>query len=467
MLTFATDFPLASSTTADSFLGAVRTWLLGSPHTVFTNQDTAGFGERQEWSAQKGEEKIEVVKVATGTSTSAAIQHTKQEGGLEWVSRVVFSNLERRPWIGIRTSCESQHPSARLPLGKKPFFVRTLLDNLGGGADGDISVSAEPYRLANSEVPLALRCILGSAGSRLPIVYVSANFGGGHSVRPNVLADALSGMAHVLVEPNRQFSTRLMMEAESENVYGGAVGIYWPDGGGRQSFFPGRQYPSAKELQTAIFEEVRTALINRRPLARTTWPNVQEALSRAKLDELRASGSTAVQEYIENFDAESTARKQELADAEREIERLRSEVRRFQARAPMQAGLTLKTIPEQDLYAGEILAIVRDALQDATTRVVADSRRQHVLKALLDANPASDKAAEMRETLKTVLRDYQSMTAKVKSALQELGFQVDQSGKHIKTVFQGDDRYTFTMASTGSDHRGGLNNASDISRLLF
>ena len=201
-----------------------------------------------------------------------------------------------------------------------------------------------------------------------------------------------------------------MMEAESENVYGGAVGIYWPDGGGRQSFFPGRQYPSAKELQTAIVEEVRTALINRRPLARTTWPSVQEALSSAKLDELRASGSTAVQEYIDNFDAESTARKQELADAEREIERLRSEVRKFQARAPMQAGLTLKTIPEQDLYAGEILAIVRDALQDATTRVVADSRRQHVLNALLDANPASDKAAEMRETLKTVLRDYQSMT---------------------------------------------------------
>ncbi len=59
------------------------------------------------------------------------------------------------------------------------------------------------------------------------------------------------------------------------------------------------------------------------------------------------------------------------------------------------------------------------------------------------------------------------MTAKAKSALQELGFQVDQSGKHIKIVFQGDDRYTFTMASTGSDYRGGLNNASDISRLLF
>jgi hypothetical protein len=48
-----------------------------------------------------------------------------------------------------------------------------------------------------------------------------------------------------------------------------------------------------------------------------------------------------------------------------------------------------------------------------------------------------------------------------------MGFAISDEGKHYKLVFQGDDRYSFSLAKSGSDHRGGLNAASDISRLLF
>ncbi|OYX11331.1 MAG: hypothetical protein B7Y20_10560 [Acidovorax sp. 16-64-162] len=59
------------------------------------------------------------------------------------------------------------------------------------------------------------------------------------------------------------------------------------------------------------------------------------------------------------------------------------------------------------------------------------------------------------------------MEAKVRSALQDMGFEISEEGKHYKIVFQGDERYTFTMPKSGSDHRGGLNLAGDISRLLL
>ncbi|GMU46359.1 MAG: hypothetical protein AMXMBFR26_11410 [Porticoccaceae bacterium] len=55
----------------------------------------------------------------------------------------------------------------------------------------------------------------------------------------------------------------------------------------------------------------------------------------------------------------------------------------------------------------------------------------------------------------------------MRRGLEEMGFSITEEGKHYKLTFQDDDRYTFTLPKSGSDHRGGLNAASDIGRLLF
>ncbi|MFO1318556.1 MAG: hypothetical protein U1F52_02985 [Burkholderiales bacterium] len=60
-----------------------------------------------------------------------------------------------------------------------------------------------------------------------------------------------------------------------------------------------------------------------------------------------------------------------------------------------------------------------------------------------------------------------SLDQKSKRTLEEMGFELSDDGKHYKIVFQGDDRYSFSLPKSGSDHRGGLNAASDIGRLLF
>jgi hypothetical protein len=389
-------------------------------------------GTADQWSARKSNELVEVLQHNSADAECAAVRYTRVDRGLEWISSLVFARSSPVSWIGIRTSVESQHPAARLPVAKKPVFVRTFLDRLGGGDDGDLRVQSTAIALANSDIDTAARAIAGRAGCRMPVVYISARFQGGHVVNTASLADQLSGMAHVLVEPNRPFSFRLMQEVSGQNVYGGTVGIYWPDGGGRRSFFLGREFESSAELERAVVEEVRTALTNRRPLARVTWAAVQELVSRKAFAALREQGSTHIDKYIEEFDKEISSKHAELADAEREIARLNAEVRRYQAQAPMQAGLPLKTSREQDLYPGEIFGIVRDALADAVSRVPADSRRMHVLQSLVAANPTTGEAEAMRNKLKTLLRDFRSLDGRVRSALQEMGFEITEDGKHYK-----------------------------------
>lgn len=467
MLSFATEIPVAPEQTSDSFMEAVKEWLLGSPHTRLTRNDLADIGSVGQQSTSHGNEAVISLRAARDRKDLAAVRYKRIDEDLEWTTTVTFSRIGIDTWVSIRVFCESTHPAARLPVAKKPVVVRTLLHALGGGRDGELDVGQNAYYLGNTEIEKAAKLIVGDSECRLPIVYVSANFYGGFALDVDRLASDLSGMAHVIVEPNRPFSLRLKLEANSENVYGGSVGIYWPDGGGRRSFFLGKAHETPGELAKAIFDEVRLALTNRRPLERCTWASVQEMVSRQTFEQLKESGSDKVEEYIGAFDKEIAAKNAQLEDAENEIGRLKSDLRMYQSRIPSLSSVGLKTGAEQDFYPNEIATVVIDAISDYKSRVPSDSRRAHIAYALLDANKLDDNACAYREQLKELLRGFSKLDQKVRRGLEDLGFSIADEGKHYKVTFQGDDRYTFTLPKSGSDHRGGLNAASDIGRLLF
>jgi len=466
MLSFATEFPVNHDHALDSFFDALRRWILGSPHTAFHLADLVGLGSPGEWTTHRGIEQLQTLTHASGTREQGAARYTRTDAGLEWVTVIVFARWEKDSWVSIRVSCESEHPSVRLPPAKKPVLVRVLLDDLGGAGDGVLSVGSSPYRLDNVDVDIAAQLIQGRAGCRLPIVYVSALFGGGYAIDPARLARDLSGMAHVVVEPNRTFSLRLKIEVDAQNVYGGTIGVYWPDGAGRRSFFLVRD-ETPRSRETAITDEVRFALANRRPLERCTWSASQALVSRSTFEALKAAGSQEVSKYVDEFDKELAAKAQQLEDAELEIQRLNAEVRKYETRLPIGSGVTLRTGREQDIYPGEIASIVLDALHEAISRTLTDSRRQHVLTAIAEANERSGQGTKRREEIKELLRGMTTIDAKIRRGLERLGFTVSDDGKHCKIVYQGDERYTFSLPKSGSDVRGGLNAANDIARLFF
>ena len=73
------------------------------------------------------------------------------------------------------------------------------------------------------------------------------------------------------------------------------------------------------------------------------------------------------------------------------------------------------------MYKEEILQIVRGALEDAIDRVPDDSRREHVLKAIVKAMPVSDEPRK-KGHLEDILRGYQSMSNRTRKSLEDMGF---------------------------------------------
>lgn len=467
MLTFATEFPVDTAKSASDFLLVMRKWVEDSPHTKFLAEDLDDLSIEAEFVRTAGNQSIRSIGVTQGTGDEYfAFRNSVTDAGISWETSIVFSKTAAGSWIGVRTSNESHKPVAKLPAAKKPYAVKLLLQSLGGGLDGEVSVEPKAVWLGNDDIGFAARLIDGSSGCRLPVVYVSAGFDGKYAVSPNDLAHDLSGMAHVVVEPNRPFSRRLQIEVGSQNIYGGAIGIYWPEGTGRRAFFSDRM-DSVSELRWTVVEEVRAALLNRRPLSQCTWEVVESAVRRTEFELLKASGSSELDTYIHTFDADLRARDQRLAAAEVEIARLQREVVRLQAQDSSTLGMGLKTGNEQNFFQGEIAGIVSEALADCASRAQAGSRRSHVLAALVEANPRNNVSSKKRDKIKSLLRNYRSMDAATKAGLEDLGFSISDDGKHYKLVYQDDDRYVFPLPKSGSDYRGGLNSASDIAKRIF
>ena len=65
------------------------------------------------------------------------------------------------------------------------------------------------------------------------------------------------------------------------------------------------------------------------------------------------------------------------------------------------------------------------------------------------------------------MNDYDSMTARLRQSLENLGFEITEDGKHYKLTYFGDGRYTITISKTPSDARTGRNSAMQIIRDVF
>jgi hypothetical protein len=410
--------------------------VLESPHTRFSAAELGNLAEASEWKQQKEGARISSLRASSSSEEAISVELSLTSDHIEWTTVIVFSYQEADAWIGIRTARESSRPISILPPARKPIIVREILKRFGGATDGALTVKEEPHRLGNNDIRLATRIISGEARCYLPVIYISVGFDGGYTVDANSLAHDLSGMAHVVVEPNRPFSRRLQIEVGSENVYGGTVGIYWPQSGGRRSFFLGPVFDDPQEVKRAIIDEVRTALLNRRPLTRCALSSVQEALSRQKYNELKSSGSRELEKYVELFDVEIKAKSDQLEDAEREIDRLKAEIRRVEEQVGVRNMVMLQAGAEQELYAGELTEIVRDALNAEVSRVQRDSRREHILNAILNSTPTDDILSSKREELKGVLRDYRHMDNRTRRSLEAFGFAIGEDGKHYKLTLE-------------------------------
>jgi hypothetical protein len=283
------------------------------------------------------------------------------------------------------------------------------------------------------------------------------------------LARRLSGMAHVLVEPSRKFSFELRRRVDDRNAYGGAIAIYWPGTPSRTLFLPNRQFADKQQAQEAIFERVRLSLFTQTTKYGCTWSNLQEQKAKKKIRELKELDSEKLNEYIELADQELQSKDEEIARLEEQIARMQE---KFYSDDLAETGHRRSLVlhgNESDLYQGEIINIIMDMIERELKGMDENSRRRIVLEDLFEVNKTSQQSErdEIILEVKRLLKDYRSMTGKLKNDLEAVGFDIKEDGNHYKMYFRGERRCPVVLPKSGSDHRGGMNNISALKRQIF
>lgn len=471
MLTFKTQFPVQENASAADLLDAIRAWVAGSPHSGLAPQMQAAdvLIDGAVFSATS--ETLSLAELHQDSKAFAGARwENNDDEGRTWVTEVTGCKREDRFWVSVLLNVDAELPVDRLEQGRRPHVIKTIMTKMGGGLDGALRVSDAPHLLGEGDVELAAQLIAGDAGCNMPVVFVSTTPTGRTHVDPRQLAQWLSGMAHVIVEPSRQFSVKVMRATYGENAYGGAVAIYWPDGVGKWTFMP--RYDDdqdAQSMQRSISWKVRQSLLSQRTLQDCSWSYVQELRSRKRIQELLESGTAKIDEFVTAFDSEQASRQARIDELEEENRRLRNRRPDTSARGqqdgedrPVRLASGL-----DDLYQGERIGILMELVESALNAVEKNTRRHEVLSDLAARNTLDSERKELNERIKVLLRGYTSMNASLRSDLETLGFDVNEESKHIRLVFRGCERYAITLSKTASDTRTGKNAASEIRRQLL
>ena len=469
MLTFSTIFPLSSTSSVEAVSSLMSKWLIGSQHSRFDSElQEKDFG-KSEWEEKLPNENLYGLNVEESSNAYLALRYEKKESdGISWITEVIYEELEDFRNVSVQVFSESDKTKLSLPPARKPYIVRQLISEIGGGIDGNIKVSDEPLFLKNDDIDFAADLINGNCENRLPIVYISATNRGESPVSAIQLARWLSGVAHVVVEPNREFSFRLMNEVNHQNAYGGAIGIHWPDRSTKELLLPAKFDFDAKSLSIEVSKLIRNRAIRLRRPRTLTWAYLKELRAKQEIEKLRQGGSSDLQAYIDNFDKEISAKDQALEEAEADIRRLEAEVYSLRSQTQhIEGEPVLVRGNEPDLYENEALEILVDAIEKGLSNCIEGSRKWDVLQSIKSANEATSNKEELAANVKAILSNYRKLEGSIEHDLEELGFEITGEGKHYRLVFKGDTRYSISMPKTSSDHRAGKNLVSQINNTLF
>lgn len=356
-----------------------------------------------------------------------------------------------------------------------PHFITLLIEKGYVKDDGGLPVGRVPLTVTRAELPLVAAVVNGAARYQHPIVYISKTVWNKDPVDTGKLARGLKGAAHVLVQETRTTNSVLRELCSDQNVFNGAIGIYYPNAAaGSRRYLCRNEEGNDETLYRKVLRDVIRYNSTLNMDALYTWQGVNNALLRDRLCSQRQEriaaeaaqkrAETEVQDVYAAFDAEIHSLEQQVAALQKENEALGVENHGLQTKlAALDATPLLVTGEEDDFFPGEIREIVLSELR----RVVKSygdkkSRRMDVLTDVIESNGGSTLLEERQAKLKTLLKAYDGMTKPLRQELTALGFRISDDGKHHKLVYYGDGRYTVIFAKTPSDHREGKNAAAEI-----
>lgn len=463
---FSTQFQLGYHHSLEDLVEVGKKWVSGSHWSIFKAEDFLNLknhGDR----TRKDEYSFEIGKVKSGDLDLIGMRYINPGyEGDKFYTTIVGSKSETEFLVSVNLEYDSPGAKIKGPFIKKPYIVKMLINSLGGGRDGDILVSDKPILLNEGEEAFVGDILRGLPGAIMPVLYLSTDNNGCIMLDSSKLSNDLSGIANVLVEPSRSFSFKLREIMKGKNVYGGAIGVYWPDGLGRYFWRP--EDLEKENSERDIYDKIVFALNSRRLRRDLIWDNIQSIHNTAIIKEMKESHTKDVDTLFELYETESKNKDKQIHDLEERLGKINAELRRVKSSTAFEQGL-IEDPQIVQLFKGEVRQIIYDCVKQCYNSLPnGTTRRKQVLNSVLETNIIEDKRKEIEDKIKRMFNDYTGLTGKMRSELKHMGFSISEEGKHYKLYMEGQEGgISVAVPKTPSDYRAGKNVASEILRVFF
>lgn len=476
MLLYSTVLNINETMTKETFIQLVIEWNNSNPYEVNRIKDIVWNGEQ---NIRFGNDKLWLEIQEYSTKNIVAIRYEKiTDDGVTWDTDYIMNFNEMKMSIQLDRSYR-EDALVTNAIFSTPFFISSLIEHGYLADDEDLPISNRPIVISGNNLEVLAKALSGKVRYQLPIVFVSKTQSNEDPVDVALLAGKLKGAAHVLVQEDRQTNKDIRIICDGENDYNGTIGIYYPNellGHKRCA------YREIKGIEKILLDRVLHYILEFGNLQNIdtlyTWQGVCNALLNeslaAQVERLQKAERAKEAAQSENAELYS-AFDEEFRELKQRVEEL---TKRNDALVCENAGLLAKLYQssaqpllyqgeEDEFYPGEIKDFVLSTLSDSVINIEKDSRKQHIITDIIQSNEYMHLAEDKRQRLKMLLKGYKTVSASMKQELIDLGFDISEDGKHYKLIYNGDPRYTITMAKTPSDNRSGDNIIGTISRKVF
>lgn len=465
MQIYSATFPVKESLTQDALIELVIEWNQGSPH----NRIRGLVWDGKDRNIKFGEANLSLAIEEIRTYNTIAIRfHQFDENNIIWNTDIVV-NFNTRIF-SIKLDRETTVDTIGfIPKFKPPVIVNKLLDKGYVGSDGDMQITDQPISITKGNYKIIENIICRNVTYSMPVIYVTKSWGR-YPFRVKELSYRLRGVAHVLIEEDIEVSKFLRETCCGKNSHHGSVGIYYPSSSAAHKIIATGRYEGREEVLIDRIVTIVCRYVNQQARDKMmTWEGVQNELLKLRYvsaTEKKDKAENEVSEVYNNF-------AEELEEKERTIEELNNRIMALQAE---NQGLRAKydqvtEVPllyygvEEELFEGEIKDQILEMLSNQLNHVKKKTRKEHILQDILESNEPTGTLNTKREDIKRILKGYTKVGDGLKRDLKDFGFVISKDGGHYKLTYNGDSRYMFTMASSGSDSQhGGGNLASEINR---
>lgn len=468
MLLFSTLLHTTESLTADAFIRLILKW---NEESTYEENRVKNIHWQGEHNGHYGDPMLWIEMIEDPERGILAVRHEKvtpdkvvwdSDFTLNWKAHQIAIRLDRT------YSDEALVTDAAFST---PHFITLLIEHGYLQHDADLPVLRTPILMGEAENAFRSGAFFNSENYALPVVRVTRTDEGKDPLDVNWLASRLKGAAHVLIEEPE----------EPYNYYYpfGYVTVFFPSGNVKNQRFVyqrrnGREKTRLEKIIRCVIQYWLVQQID--PLY--TWQGLRGIMQMEKMDRqseflrslesARKEAEEEISQVYEIFDAELKLQKDRISELASENESLRAEIRGLRAKYSSESGQPLIYAgDEEDLYEDEICDLLLTILEDIQKSAEAGTRRADILKDILQNNTFRHLTEERRKKIKSIFRGYTRLTSAMRQELQELGFEIQEDGKHYKFIPNGDARYMVTIARTPSDNRAGDNNASTISKKVY